>query len=283
MIHATRKRKALHYAVAGLFLIWTMVPFLWMIRTTLLTNFGAISTNTPIVPFLSEEFSIESYFFMWTEYDFGIYFKNSIIVSLAATVLSLLIGIPAAYAFARLDFPGRKVLFYWAVFSVMFPWIVITVPVYEIFYYTNLLNTYAGIILALTIFVQPIVLWLLQGFFRQGIPDQLEEAAQVDGLSRIGAFFRIVLPLSAPAVAASGIFTFQSAWNNFLWVFILTRDEKLRTATVAVHYMLGTDSFRNWSVLMAGLTILTIPPILFYFSTQRYINVGLGGPGEGGL
>jgi multiple sugar transport system permease protein len=159
----------------------------------------------------------------------------------------------------------------------MFPWIVITIPVYEVFYELNLLNTFPGIIIALSIFILPLMLWLLQGFFRQGIPENIEEAALIDGTTELGAFFRVVLPLSMPAVAATALFAFLNAWNNFLWVFILTSDKRVRTATVAVHYILGSDVLREWNSLMAAVTLLILPPILFYGLSQRYVGEGLGG------
>jgi multiple sugar transport system permease protein len=259
------------------FLAFALIPYYWVIRTSLLTNFAAIRPDTPFIPMLSDAFTLEAYTKIWDNYAFPLYFRNSIIVSLASTLLSLIFAIPGAYAFARLDFPGRKVLFYTAVFTIMFPWIVITIPVYEVFYELNLLNTFPGIIIALSIFILPLMLWLLQGFFRQGIPENIEEAALIDGTTELGAFFRVVLPLSMPAVAATALFAFLNAWNNFLWVFILTSDKRVRTATVAVHYILGSDVLREWNSLMAAVTLLILPPILFYGLSQRYVGEGLGG------
>jgi multiple sugar transport system permease protein len=196
-------------------------------------------------------------------------------------VVSLLFAIPGAYAFARLDFPGRKVLFYTAVFTIMFPWVVLTIPVYEVFFFFDLVNTLTGITIALSIFVLPQNIWLLQGFFRQGIPENIEEAALIDGHNELTAFLRIVLPLSLPAVAAAGLFAFLTAWNNFLWVFVLTSDEANRTATVAIYYILGSDVLREWNVLMASLLLLVAPPVIFYGLSRRYVGEGLGGtPGR---
>ncbi|WP_245902844.1 carbohydrate ABC transporter permease [Salinigranum rubrum] len=214
---------------------------------------------------------------IWEQFDFVTFFRNSVVVSIAATLISLLFSIPGAYAFARLDFPGRKFLFYTAVFTIMFPWIVITIPVYEVFFVLGLINTLTGIIVALSIFVLPQTIWLLQGFFRQGIPENIEEAALIDGHTEIGAFLRIVLPLSAPAVGAAALFSFLTAWNNFLWVFVLTSDEDVRTATVAIHFILGSDVLREWNILMAAVVLLVAPPVVFYGLSQRYVGEGLGG------
>lgn len=275
MIKGSTKDRLLLYAGLGALLIFSWLPLYWLIRTSLLTNTVAIAPDTPFIPFFSEGFTLQPYAGMFELYPFETWFKNSIIVSLSATVIGLVLAIPTAYAFARLDFPGRKYLFYSAVFTLMFPVIVLTIPVYEIFYQLGLLNSTLGIVIALSIFVQPLCIWILQGFFRQGIPPQIEEAAQMDGLTQIGAFFRIVLPLSAPAVGVTALFAFLAGWNNFTWVFILATSERVQTAVVAVHYIMASDVLRDWNTLMAAVSILIFPPIIFYGLAQRYVGEGL--------
>ena len=277
MLTETKRSKALLYVGLILFGLWALTPYYWVVRTSFLTNFGAIDPTTPIFPTTGDLLSLGAYEAIWDRYNFIVFFRNSLIVSIAATLISLLFSIPGAYAFARLDFPGRKLLFYTAVFTIMFPWIVITIPVYEVFFVLGLVNTLTGIIIALSIFVLPQTIWLLQGFFRQGIPENIEEAALIDGHSEIGAFLKIVLPLSMPAVGAAALFSFLTAWNNFLWVFVLTSDENVRTATVAIHYILGSDVLREWNILMAAVVLLVAPPVIFYGLSQRYVGEGLGG------
>lgn len=276
MINETRRTRFLLYAALGAFAFFALLPYFWVVRTSLLTNFAAIDPATGYLPAL-DKLTLTAYTDIWNQFDFVTFFKNSLIVSIAATLISLLFSIPGAYAFARLDFPGRKLLFYTAVFTIMFPWIVITIPVYEVFFVLGLINTLPGVIVALSIFVLPQTIWLLQGFFRQGIPENIEEAALIDGHTEIGAFLRIVLPLSAPAVGAAALFSFLTAWNNFLWVFVLTSDESVRTATVAIHFILGSDVLREWNILMAAVVLLVAPPVVFYGLSQRYVGEGLGG------
>lgn len=276
MINETRRSRLLLYVALAVFALFALAPYYWVVRTSFLTNFAAIDPGTSYLPQL-ENLTIAAYEQIWERYNFITFFKNSIIVSVTATVISLFFSIPGAYAFARLNFPGRKVLFYTAVFTIMFPWIVITIPVYEVFYVLGLINTLSGVMIALSIFVLPQTIWLLQGFFRQGIPENIEEAALIDGHSELGAFLRIVLPLSAPAVGAAALFAFLTAWNNFLWVFVLTSDEEVRTATVALHYILGSDVLRQWNILMAAVVLLVAPPVVFYGLSQRYVGEGLGG------
>ncbi|GAB3319868.1 carbohydrate ABC transporter permease [Haloplanus salinarum] len=276
MLNDTKRNRALLYAGIAAFALFAIVPYYWVIRTSFLTNIAAISPDTGFIPALSK-LTLESYTQIWDRFAFVTFFRNSIIVSVAATVISLFFAIPGAYAFARLDFPGRKALFYTAVFTIMFPWIVLTIPVYEVFYFLDLVNTLVGVIIALSIFVLPQNIWLLQGFFRQGIPESIEEAALIDGHNELTAFLRVVLPLSLPAVAAAALFAFLTAWNNFLWVFVLTTDTEVRTATVAIYYILGSDVLREWNVLMASLVLLVAPPVIFYGLSRRYVGEGLGG------
>ncbi|QLG27313.1 carbohydrate ABC transporter permease [Halorarum halophilum] len=281
MLNENKRSKTLLWVGIAVFTLWALIPYMWVLRTSILTNFAAVDPASPYIP-AGEVFSLQPFTQIWNRADFPLFFKNSIIVALSAMVISVLFSIPGAYAFARLDFPGRQILFYTAVFTIMFPWIVITIPVYDIFYRAGLVNTLTGVIIAIAIFTLPQNIWLLQGFFRQGIPPNIEEAALLDGNTEITAFLRIVLPLSAPAIGAAALFSFLSGWNNFLWVFILTSDEDVRTATVAIHYILGSDVLREWNVLMAAVVILVAPPVIFYGLSQRYVGEGLGGTTGGG-
>lgn len=276
MLNENKRSRALLWIGVIAFLLWAIVPYYWVIRTSILTNIAAISPDTGFIPAF-DLLTLDPYIQVWNRFAFETYFGNSIIVSFAAMVISLFFAIPGAYAFARLDFPGRKALFYTAVFTIMFPWIVLTIPVYEVFYFIDLVDTLIGVIIALSIFVLPQNIWLLQGFFRQGIPENIEEAALIDGHNEMTAFLRVVLPLSLPAVAAAALFAFLTAWNNFLWVFVLTSDEGNRTATVAIYYILGSDVLREWNVLMASLVLLVAPPVIFYGLSRRYVGAGLGG------
>lgn len=276
MINETRRSRLLLYVGLAVFAVFALTPYFWVARTSVLSNFAAIDPSVGIIPAF-EKLTLTAYTDIWSQFDFITFFRNSLVVSISATLISLLFSIPGAYAFARLDFPGRKFLFYTAVFTIMFPWIVITIPVYEVFFVLGLINTLTGVIVALSIFVLPQTIWLLQGFFRQGIPENIEEAALIDGHTEIGAFLRIVLPLSAPAVGAAALFAFLTAWNNFLWVFVLTSDEDVRTATVAIHFILGSDVLREWNILMAAVVLLVAPPVIFYGLSQRYVGEGLGG------
>ena len=278
MIGETKRARYAVYGIVGLFLIVSWVPLYWVIRTSLLTNTAATAADTPliVIPFVTDGFTLSAYNQIWARYPFETWFGNSIIVSLSATVIAVTMAIPGAYGFARLDFPGRKLLFYTVVITLMFPAIVLTIPVYDIFYQLGLIDSTIGIIIALAIFVQPLTIWLLQGFFRD-IPENIEEAARIDGMGRFETFVRIILPLSRPAIAVTALFAFLDGWNNFLWVYLLGQSQGNYTAVVAVHYIMASDVLRDWNTLMAAVTVLIIPPIVFYGLSQRYVGEGLGG------
>lgn len=277
MLNPTKKSKAVLYLALGAFALFSLVPYYWVLRTSFLTNAAAISLTSPVLPLPGGgDFTLDTFQYALDQYPLVRWFGNSILVAFGATILALVFAIPGAYAFARLDFPGQQLLFYTAVFTIMFPWIVIVIPVYEVFYSFDLINTYTGMVIAIGTFVMPQCIWLLQGFFRQGVPDNIEEAAKIDGLNELTAFIRVVLPLSMPAVAVTALFGFLSGWNNFLWIYLLANDENMRTAIVAVYYLLASDSLRQWNLLMAIVTLLIAPPIILYAISQRYIGEGLG-------
>lgn len=277
MINPTKKARVVLYGGIALFLIFALIPYYWVLRTSFLTSLATISAGSPIVPLpTSEDFTLGNYFAVWDVYPMVRYFGNSLFISFGSTIVALLVSIPGAYAFARLEFPGKTLLFYTAVFTVMIPSIVLLIPVYELFYWLNWIDSYFGLIMGLGIFVMPLSIWLLQGFFQQGVPPNIEEAAKMDGLTEITAFIRIVLPLSAPAVAVAALFAFLNAWNNFLWVYLITNSEAKRTATVAIYYLTASDSLRQWNLIMAVMVLLVLPPIIFYGLAQGEIGEGLG-------
>lgn len=276
MITRNKRTRTILYLGVVVFLVFSLAPYYWVLKSSIVPTIDAIAVETSFIPELSKV-TLDPYLAINRQFNFMTYFWNSVIVSAGATLIAVTFAIPGAYAFARLDFPGRKYLFYTTVFTLMFPWIMLTVPVYEIFYTLDLLDTKIGLIIALSIFVQPLSIWLLQGFFRTGVPENIEEAARIDGTSELGAFFRIVLPLSMPAIGATVLFAFLNAWNNFLWIFVLTSSDSQRTITVAIHQLVGGGFLKQWSALLAGVVILVLPPVVFYGFLQEYVGEGLGG------
>ncbi len=198
---------------------------------------------------------------------------NSTVLSLGTALLTLSISTTCAYAISRLRFPGRRAIFRASLFTYMVPSSFIVIPFYALMVKYGLVNSYLSVILAETTFASPYCIWVLSEFFKT-IPIEVEEAAIVDGASRLRIFCSIVLPLTTPALVALATYAFIFAWNEFLYVLVLLNSNSLFTVPVGLSWYLNQDSI-PWGVMMAESTMFAIPPILFYYGFHRYMVSGL--------
>lgn len=205
--------------------------------------------------------------------DFWTPIRNSLIVAGATTLLSVTIGAACAYALARLDFRGKTPTLAFVLAVSMFPQISIVSPLFLLLRELHLLNTYRGLVLPYLTFSMPLAIWLLTGFFRQ-LPLDLEEAALVDGASRIRAMVEIVLPLAAPALATTAILTFLYSWNEFLFALSFTLGPERYTVPVAIALFRGQYQV-PWGEILAGAIVATIPVAILVLTAQRRIIAGL--------
>ncbi|SFR65486.1 trehalose/maltose transport system permease protein [Halogeometricum rufum] len=196
---------------------------------------------------------------------------TSFIVGLGTAVLSLLISIPGAYAFGRKDFPGKELGFYLIIGSLLFPYIILVIPYTDWWIQYGLYNTIPGLWVAYQAFVTPFALWVLRDFF-EGLPDNLEEAAQMYGLTQFQAFIRVILPLAGPAIIAVGFLSFLSGWNDFLFSNVLTNNLGPKTAPVALYKTVHSGEQILWSRMMAATIIMGTPPLVLYLIARRYIG-----------
>ncbi len=213
---------------------------------------------------------------MWVGSGFSRYFLNSFLLAGIASVIGLLLGVPGAYAIARVPAPGKKLAFYIVGFTIMFPWTLLVLPLYVLYTRLGLYDTFAGLLIALTAFAQPFTIWVLTNFFR-GLPRNLEEAAMLDGCSQFEAFVKVILPLSAPGLTVVLFFSFYQVWNNFLLPFMLTTSVEIRTTTVGMTTLASPMEGLYGSynvVLAAGLSTAAVP-VLIYFILQRYVLRGI--------
>lgn len=195
---------------------------------------------------------------------------TSSIVASGTTVIALLITIPGAYVFGRREFPGRKFIFYSIVISLLFPYIILIIPIADIWNDIGLYNTIPGIWLAYQVFVAPFAIWLLRDFFAS-LPTNIEEAAQVYGCTPFGAFFRVVLPLSAPGVMAVMFMAFLISWNDFLFANMILQANK-QTAIVALFKSTQGGERTYWGMLMAEALIIGIPPTVLYMIARKKLT-----------
>ena len=204
---------------------------------------------------------------------FGRNLWNSLVVASTATVVSIAMSTLAAYAVVRLRFTGRTWVARIILFKYLLPTSLIYIPLFLVVNSLNLTNTLQSLIFTYLSFSIPFATWLLMGYFR-GIPAELEEAAMIDGCSRLGALVRVLLPVAAPGVVAAAIFTFTGAWNEFLLALVFINRPDLQTVPVKLAGMIVGDQY-VWGMIMAGALISSVPVIGLYFLAQRFLVSGL--------
>ena len=202
------------------------------------------------------------------------YLLNSLMVATGVSLLVLVIAIPGSYAFARLEFDGRKALFYAIVMIVLVPEVMLIIPVAQIIRWLNLYDTLSGVWIALIIGAMPITVWILRDNFMK-LPANAEECAQIYGCTQFSAFLRVVLPLAGPAILTVAFLAFLGAWTEFLFTNLLTTPNQAWTGIIVLFDMLDPDQPVNWPRLMAGSFILSAPPIVFYALIRRSLEQAL--------
>lgn len=198
---------------------------------------------------------------------------NSLIISTSSTIISLIIAIHAAYGFARFNFAGKRIGLLLILSSRILPRVAIIIPLFLIMGRLALVDTYRGLIILYIAISMPISVWLLVAFFKD-LPLELEEAARLDGCSRLGALWRIILPISMPVVFATGIYCFILAWNEFMLALIFTDTLHARPITVGMSFYIK-ECIIDWGGLMACSVLVTIPPMVVFLFLQRYFVKGL--------
>jgi N,N'-diacetylchitobiose transport system permease protein len=200
--------------------------------------------------------------------------KNSLIIVSVTVALSMVLAFLAAIALAKYRFTGRKLFIVLMIGIQMLPQAGLIIPLYVVLARYNQVNALTGVIVTYMTFVLPFSVWTLRGFLL-GIPKELEEAAMVDGSSRLGAFVKILLPLVAPGLVATSVFAFITTWNEYIFARILLNDQAKQTATVWLSYFTGTSRHTDWGGLMAGSTLIAVPVVVFFLLVQRRIAFGL--------
>lgn len=234
---------------------------------------GPTEIFAPVPNWIPKRITVGHYRTIWTETPFPTYFKNSLIISVATAIVTLLVGTFLAYGLARYRFRGRGVLENTLLVTQMFPLVLMIIPIFLIFIRLSLINTYTALIVAYCTFALPFATLMLKSYF-EVLPGDLEEAALIDGCTPVSALFKVVLPLSAPGIAAVGLFAFILAWQEFLIALTITRTTDMRTLPVGISMMIG---FREvlWGPLMAGSVIIALPVVVLFTYFQKYLISGL--------
>lgn len=256
--------------VLAILILWTIAPLFWMVSTSLKHQSEIFGTETSLWP---TKPTLENYGILFRETNFLTYFKNSLIVAAATTFLSVIIASLGAYALTRLKFPGRAFLAQGLVYTYLMPSSLLFIPLLVIIRSISLENTLQGLVFAYLGFSVPFCTWLLMGYFIS-IPIELEESAMIDGCSRFGVLFRIVLPLTLPALAVVAFFSFTLSWNEYVYASVLVADVNVRTIPTGIPNFIVEDVF-FWGPMMASTLISAIPPLVVYFIFQRFLITGL--------
>ena len=262
--------KSLIWTFLILVCIYCLIPFAWMLSTSLKTESEAFRIPPTWIPL---EPTIDSYVGIWVRKNFGIYFFNSAVISLATAVLSTFFGALAGYGFSRFFFKGRRFLIGFFLSTQMLPGVLLVGPYFKILSRFGLYDTRTGLIIAFLTICLPFSTWMMKGFIDK-VPQELDQSAMVDGCSRMGIFFKIVLPIVAPGMVATILFAFLLAWGDLLWALCLTSSENMITVTLGIARTVG--EFRIiWPMLMAGSLVGGMPAILLYIFLQRLLVQGL--------
>jgi len=257
-------------ALVVLALVWSLAPYLWTLFTSFKTERELYQFPVTYIP---KNPTIINYVHVFTQNPFGRFLLNSAIVTVLSTVLCLFIASLAAYAFARLRFRGREPLLVGLLVVAMIPLITLIVPLYVLVRNLGMLNTYWGLIAPYVTYSLPVAIFILTAFFRE-IPHELEEAALIDGCTRMNTLWRIIAPLAAPGLITAGIIVFVYTWNEFLIAMTLTSTADVRTITVGIALYRGEFTF-PWGVISAAVALATIPIMTLILLGQRLVIRGL--------
>lgn len=247
-------------------LVFTL-PFLWSLSLSFQPPGDVFSWPIKLWP---DPATLQNYRRLWTEIPFGRWLFNSAFLAGLVTLANLFFDALAGYAFARLRFPGRRVLFVLFLATLMVPGHVLLVPQFMLLNAFGLINTYTGLVTPHL--VQVFGIFLMKQFF-ESIPEELEEAARIDGCSRFRTFWSVILPVSTPALAALAIYTFQGNWNGFLWPVVVTTTRDMFTLPVGMA-MFRYEFKVEWTMLMAGSILIALPMLLIFLTFQRYFIQG---------
>ncbi len=250
-----------------------LIPFYVMVMTSLKSQQALLKNPLDFsIDFSQGSALFRSYFELFSQFNFGQYLWTSFYVSVLTVFITLLFSVPGAYAVARLNFRGRALFSRTILLIYMVPLIVLALPIYIAFSITGLRNTIPGLILIYPVTTIPVALYMLQGYFR-GLPEEVEEAGLMDGLSRLKVIWKITLPLALPAMVSVSLYVFMIAWNEFLLAFMLLDDPSKFTLTRGVSMLNSSEIPRQH--LMAGSVIATVPVMVLFLALERFMTRGL--------
>ena len=258
-------------ALAILFLALLVgLPFWWVVSGSIKAPQEIISRSPTMVP---HSFTLRHFTKLLSASDFPTYLANSVIVALFSMALTVLLALPAAYAFFRMTFPGRDALYRTILLAYAFPGIVVLIPLYGMFARIGLIDSLAALVVVNVAFALPFAIWMLRSFLAS-IPKEIEEAAIVDGAGTGTILVRIMIPLAAPGIASVAIFAFITAWTEYLFASVLILSDAKRTMPVGFAGIIGQYQI-DWGLLLAGATLAILPVVALFSLVGRWFVAGL--------
>jgi ABC-type glycerol-3-phosphate transport system permease component len=255
---------------SALLVLVCLFPFWWMLLSSIKT-LRELYTVPPI--WWPSAPTLDNYYTVLFKSNIPRYFLNSVIISVGSTGLALLLAIFASYGFARFRFAGSRILQLFVLVGQLLPTAAIIVPLFITLRVLGLVNTFLGLILVYLIITLPLSVWMLTSYFR-AIPRELDEAATIDGASRVGILFRIILPLSTPGIVAVCVYAFVTTWNEFIFALCFATDSSVKTLPIGLAEF-STEFNTDWGAVMAASVIMTLPIALLFLSMQRSFVGGL--------
>lgn len=273
----TVRRALAVYAVLGVYMSFLLLPVGYMVLVTFTSSDFLYSPR--LIPALSE-FTLANYVTVINTGLFQQYFVNSMIIATSTTLLTLTVGIMAAYSLSRFEYPGRQGLLFSFLSTQMLPLVLILIPFFLLMFSLDLIDSYLGIVIAHSVGGIPLGTWLLKGYF-DDIPESLDEAAKMDGCSQFDILARVIVPLSLPGIAVAGFYVFILSWNDFLLVSILSQTAATRTLPFGLQLFQAQNTVA-WELLLTAATITMVPVILLFALVQRWVVEGLASGGMKG-
>ncbi|MEZ5859640.1 MAG: carbohydrate ABC transporter permease [Geminicoccaceae bacterium] len=261
---------AMSYGLLILAIVIVSLPILWMLTVSVRPNLEVMKIPPSWIP---THFTLASYGKILTNPRYIVVFLNTIFISLFVTFLSLFLGALAAYALARFNFMGQRVVLMFLIITQMFPLILLCIPYFRVFVMLGLYDTRTSLIIVYLTFTLPFCILMLRSYF-MNISPAMEEAAMVDGCTRMGAIFRILVPVSYPAFIGAGLYAFLLAWNEFLFAMVLVEAWENRVLTMAI-YSLMAEFVTDWSGMMAFSMLASLPLVVAFILLQKFMVQGM--------
>ncbi|MBV9357359.1 MAG: carbohydrate ABC transporter permease [Chloroflexi bacterium] len=262
-------RRLVLFCGLAFFGVWTVLPLYWIIVTAIKPQL-LIYREPQLVP---SQVTLDHFAFVLGQTPFLNYVKNSFTVTLVTTLLSMFIGTLAAYALVRLNFSGRKAMARAVFVTYLVPASLLFIPMFQVVYTLGLVNSLAGLMVTYLTFTVPFATWTMLAYFRN-VPSELEDAALVDGCSRLQALLRVMVPIALPALVVVALFAFTLSWNEFLYALVLIGSDSQKTLTLGLIGLVRGDTF-PWGPMMAASLLGALPPTLVYIVSQRWVVTGL--------